>query len=1029
MMYDVNDDEISQWAEFWAVCTRLLTIYPERPANISGDAEAKQLERQLKLLGSELMPVLCESDYWLVDASVGKGNWAAVPWVAFFDTRESRSAQHGVYPVIHLSSTDPVGIRIGLGISAVDFRGREDEKAEAVWEEIGAEGRQQLFDAGFIDVVHGNTDRTAIGTGDRARRYDKSMIFERFVMFDELKRSSAELTRAMKTLTSTYLHWVDQNADQADVLVTTDFVGLMRSLANERVVLMSPKQGSRYFIRDVDDRGCTVQRLDSDGPARVTASGFESRLAWLKQNGGEALRNEMDNTVAVQICYLQMPELGLKRDRQTVIAFEDDSERAENFISLVQSMQAVTLYKPVILALVIEAIRDEELFDNNIQFDWLLPRFIARMRQHGKEIGEQQLAEGFGRLASDLFWLLAHHDPNQLLDVTSPTPVKMRERVSHARLQEAYWQMLQDTECQSRVLDAIQTKWWPEESVVGEMPNYWLLAPGEGGVLWDRWQADDVGTIGWGEVGDLSEFVDVQSLAERVSVARPESGSKKVARMLWQFFKTMKLGDVVFAKRGRSGVYGWGVVTGTYEYHEQDIPHPYIRSIKWKSVDEVNMPTTLLLPMQTLTQMDTNLAFLCEMKGAYEGIPGLDAIECEEISDVDEVEIELVPETDLAESTENLIIAIEATGFIFQPWQIATYITALRTKPFVILAGVSGTGKSKLPSLVAGLTSGKFDRISVRPDWTDSSDVLGYVDLQDRFRPGVVLRAARVASTDQERFHVCLLDEMNLARVEHYFAEVLSSIEDRHRVATGGFETTKLVAQSLPATCREWQEQTMPANFGIVGTVNMDESSHGFSRKVLDRAFTLELSEVDLDLDQTPSSTESVDPVYWPPAFWYCNATRLSECNHQAPEFRGLAERATEALQLANKCLVHSQLQVGYRTRDEVILFLLNAEKIKEAFRTRDGKKVDPLDLALMMKVLPRLVGGSNSIRRTLVELISLAFGQSMNGGEDADAAVESWANSGRPDAIENARFPRTASRLCLMWERLTSEGYTSFWL
>ncbi len=53
----------------------------------------------------------------------------------------------------------------------------------------------------------------------------------------------------------------------------------------------------------------------------------------------------------------------------------------------------------------IEAIRDEELLDNNIQFDWLLPRFIARMREHGKEVGEQQLAEGFGRLASDLFWM------------------------------------------------------------------------------------------------------------------------------------------------------------------------------------------------------------------------------------------------------------------------------------------------------------------------------------------------------------------------------------------------------------------------------------------------------------------------------------------------------------------------------------------------------------------------------------------------------------------------------------------------
>ncbi len=165
----------------------------------------------------------------------------------------------------------------------------------------------------------------------------------------------------------------------------------------------------------------------------------------------------------------------------------------------------------------------------------------------------------------------------------------------------------------------------------------------------------------------------------------------------------------------------------------------------------------------------------------------------------------------------------------------------------------------------------------MRPDWTDSSEVLGYVDLQEKFRPGVVLRAARVASTDASRHHVCLLDEMNLARVEHYFAEVLSSIEDRCRAIAGGFQTTKVIAQTLPPEYREWQSN-LPSNFAIVGTVNMDESSHGFSRKVLDRAFTLELSEVDLDLDQSHSTEASVEPVYWPAAFWHCKATRLSEC-------------------------------------------------------------------------------------------------------------------------------------------------------
>lgn len=958
----------------------------------------------------------------MVEASVGIGKWAAVPWVAFFDSRETTSAQKGVYPVIHFSSEAPVGIRIGLGIAAKAYRGREDEKAAKVWEELGDSSRQELTEVGFLDVVSGTSERTPIGSGGQARRYDKGMVFERFVDIDELKGSSAELTVALKTLLVSYTQWVEHASAESTDDAGVDFLTLMREYADERVVFASSRRQSRFLVGSVDDRGCTVQRLDAEANVRVTASAYQSKLARLKASGGRGLREDLDNTMAVATCYLQMPDLGLEPDGLTVVLFEDDGQRADHFIALVKSINAVTLYKPVILALVIEAIRDGELTENRILFDWLLPRFVARMKEHGKEIGEQQLAEGFGRLASDLFWMLAHHDLSELLDVSAPTAGKIRERITHARIQEAYWQMLQDSDCQVRVLEAIKVKWWPSDIEVNEMPNYWLLAPGQRGTLWEDWKAEGIGTIGWRDTGNVSEYSSQTELEEYAE-------TKAAARMLWQFYKLMKPGDVVFAKVGRSAICGWGIVTGEYVYDEDHEPHPSYRSINWLGKTEHQMNATKVLPMQTLTSMGTNLDFLCEMKGVYDDIPGLDAIDCEEEEAGGGVEIDLVPETDIAESTSNLIAAIAAKGFIFHPWQIATYITAMRTKPFVILAGVSGTGKSKLPALVAELTTGQIDRVSVRPDWTDSSEVLGYVDLHNEFRAGVVLKAAQAASMDMDRFHVCLLDEMNLARVEHYFAEVLSAIEDRCRSATGGYESTKLIAQSLPSEFREWQQQTMPANFGIVGTVNMDESSHGFSRKVLDRAFTLELSDVDLNLDQSTQSVESPDPLYWPPSFWHCQATRISECDQQSRAFSDAAGRATEVLQAANKCLVHSQLQVGYRTRDEVILFLMNASDLADSFVTRSGDRVEPLDLALMMKVLPRLVGGSNAIRRTMEGLLCLAHGQSMKDSGVAETMVKRWTDAGRPDALAGAIYPRTASRLCLMWERLTSEGYTSFWL
>jgi MrcB-like, N-terminal domain/AAA domain (dynein-related subfamily) len=221
-------------------------------------------------------------------------------------------------------------------------------------------------------------------------------------------------------------------------------------------------------------------------------------------------------------------------------------------------------------------------------------------------------------------------------------------------------------------------------------------------------------------------------------------------------------------------------------------------------------------------------------------------------------------EFDRPSALQELLQAIESAGFVYEPWQIASYVTALRTKPFVIVAGVTGTGKSKLPTVVARFTGGRSDVIPVRPDWTDSADVLGYVDLQGVFRPGRLLQVVKTATVEQSHHWTFVIDELNLARVEQYFAEVLSCIEDRHPAPTGGFTTRPLLTLQLKQEDQAWSELALPPNLAIVGTVNMDETTHGFSRKVLDRAFTLELSDIDLTRWIAATSTPAV--TSWPVA-------------------------------------------------------------------------------------------------------------------------------------------------------------------
>ena len=265
---------------------------------------------------------------------------------------------------------------------------------------------------------------------------------------------------------------------------------------------------------------------------------------------------------------------------------------------------------------------------------------------------------------------------------------------------------------------------------------------------------------------------------------------------------------------------------------------------------------------------------------------------------------------------------------------------------------------------------------------------------------------------------------MNIGRVEHYFAEVLSAMERRTKAEGGGYTTAAL----LPTAPDGWSAQGIPQNLVLVGTVNMDETAHGFSRKVIDRAFTLELSDVDLTR-WTTEPAEAQPTHGWPASIWFPKSIRLGEVKATSDESTYITE-VVGALSDANKHLSEAQLQVGYRSRDEIVLFALNAMDIRGHFVTRAGDEVDPIDLAITMKVLPRIAGGSAGTRRCLLGLLGWAHGATvMRDSEDARGAVQAWETAGRPGAVPDVPYPRTAARLCLMWERLESDGFASYWL
>ncbi len=312
-------------------------------------------------------------------------------------------------------------------------------------------------------------------------------------------------------------------------------------------------------------------------------------------------------------------------------------------------------------------------------------------------------------------------------------------------------------------------------------------------------------------------------------------------------------------------------------------------------------------------------------------------------------------------------------GYIFDREQLRALHAAWSFHPrkrFAILSGLSGTGKTQLLRIYAGLVCKLMaldpDRhiqvVPVRPDWRDPTGMLGYFNAlhaDPTFQVEPALALVLRASQRPGLPYFLILDEMNLARVERYFAPFLSAMETGERLQLHAQEEpVNQVPPSVP-----W-----PANLRIGGTVNMDETTHPFSDKVLDRAFTME--------------------------FW---GVRLADFLEARPGRQPEDAPAEEALLALQEVLIPIRRHVGYRTAGEVL------DWVAEVRRCDPGAEVSAvLDQALFSKVLPRLRGAESAeLTEALDALHEVCAGRSLS---------------------------RCADKIEAMRARLLDTGVTSFW-
>ena len=267
----------------------------------------------------------------------------------------------------------------------------------------------------------------------------------------------------------------------------------------------------------------------------------------------------------------------------------------------------------------------------------------------------------------------------------------------------------------------------------------------------------------------------------------------------------------------------------------------------------------------------------------------------------------------------------------------------LAHKHFVILSGLSGTGKTLLALQYARAVHGlnNMDATDpllficpVRPEWTDPSGLTGYEDrLSDRYVVPPFLEALLVATANPTSPVFVILDEMNLARVEYYFSDVLSAVESRHELPlhSSGIPMEGSTGGEIPANLR------VPPNLFLIGTINVDETTSTLSDKVLDRAVVLDMSQVEFE-----------------PFF-----KRLSE---RAPDLTDSIAACQPVLAEINALLVAHGLGFGYRLAEEFVRY----HAFAVAALKQDSDEI--IDDQLMQKALVRL-RGSEAQRDLLASL------------------------------------------------------------